>query len=231
MGTFRRREKKFLLDQTQYQHFLEQTSPFLKRAEYFESVIQSVYYDTQTDALIRRSIERPLYKEKLRVRKYLGTENDPLVYIELKKKFEGIGYKRRALADWNELNEKGLSGCSYSCEQIGKEIRQFAKVYPDLHPRMRIKTTRHSYVDKEDPDIRITFDFNVTYSDEDLNILEFNEGKELLPDGTVILEVKVPENLPLRYTKILTGEKIYRRPFSKYGTAYLKELGMKGAAI
>lgn len=223
MGTFERREKKFLLTESQYNGFMEQAQSCLQPTEFFEAVIQSVYFDTDSDTLIRRSMEKPLYKEKLRVRKYLGTEKDPLVYIELKKKYNGVGYKRRTLADWHDILDNGLQKCSYESEQIGKEIRVFDSMYPGLHPRMKIKTTRHSYTDKEDPNIRITFDFNVSYSPENLNILEFKDGEPLLSPGTVIMEIKAPGNLPLRYTKILTSEKIYRRPFSKYATACTKQ--------
>ena len=223
MGTFERHEKKFLLTQTQYERFMESAQPFLQQCEYFESVIQSVYFDTDSDTLIRRSMEKPLYKEKLRVRKYLGTEKDPLVYIELKKKYKGIGYKRRTVADWHDILNNGLQNCAYASEQIGKEIRIFDSMYPGLHPRMKIKTSRRSYTDKEDPNIRITFDFDVSYSPVDLDILEFRDGEPLLPAGTVILEIKAPGNLPLRYTQILTREKIYRRPFSKYATACTRQ--------
>ena len=220
METFERREKKFLLTKSQYDGFMSKAQTYLQPCEYFESVIQSVYFDTDSDTLIRRSMEKPLYKEKLRVRKYLGTEKDSLVYIELKKKFKGIGYKRRTLADWHDILRSGIQDCAYESEQIGKEIRVFDSMYPGLHPRMKIKTTRHSYLDKEDPRIRITFDFNVSYAPEDLDILEFKDGEPLLSPGSAILEIKAPGNLPLRYTEILTSEQIYRRPFSKYATAY-----------
>ena len=70
MQTFTRHEKKYLLNESQYEELLKKMRPYVVPDKFSETDISSIYYDTDTYELIRRSIEKPEYKEKLRIRAY-----------------------------------------------------------------------------------------------------------------------------------------------------------------
>ncbi len=224
METFERVEKKYLLSREQYEKFMEMISCRLKDAEYPVSDISSIYYDTDSDELIRRSIEKPLYKEKLRVRSYHVKGREDEVFVELKKKFEGIVYKRRTDVSLQDLLKNGLQHCHYANEQIGKEIRWFDAFYPDLMPKVMISVHRLSYVDKDNDDLRITFDEHTTYRYDDLDFRKGIYGKELFPNGEVIMEIKIPGAMPLYLAEALSLLEIYPHSISKYGTVYTENL-------
>ena len=167
METFNRSEKKYLLDEGQYLELMEKLKDHIKPDKYFETQINSIYYDNRKFELIRRSIEKPEYKEKLRVRSYGPAEADDKVFVELKKKFDGIVYKRRTKARCQEvLND--IYSARFKDEQVGKEILYALNYYGKLEPKIYIGCLRTSYTANDDEDLRITFDRDIVYRTREL---------------------------------------------------------------
>ena len=92
---FKRYELKYMLTLEQKQKVLAAMAPYMKLDNYGRTTIRNIYYDTDTYLLVRRSIEKPAYKEKLRIRSYSQAEPDSTVFVELKKKYKHVVYKRR----------------------------------------------------------------------------------------------------------------------------------------
>lgn len=184
----------------------------------YKSTIYNVYYDTDNFELIRKSIEKPIYKEKLRIRSYNKPTLDSSVYVELKKKYDHIVYKKREKIAYKYiLNNSFLEGAE---TQIDKEIKYFNDFYGGLTPKMFLSYEREAYYFKTDKQIRITFDTNIKYRTENVNLLPSISDIKLLPNNFVLMELKVPFSIPYDLTKYLSSEKIFKTPFSKYGTAY-----------
>lgn len=185
---------------------------------FYKSTIYNVYYDTDNFELIRKSIEKPIYKEKLRIRSYDKPTLDSRVYVELKKKYDHIVYKKREkIAYKYVLNNSFLEGAE---TQIDKEIKYFNDFYGGLTPKMFLSYEREAYYFKDDKQIRITFDTNIKYRTENVNLLSSISDIKLLPNNLVLMELKVPFSIPYNLAKYLSSEKVFKRPFSKYGTAY-----------
>ena len=217
--TFKRWELKYRMSKEQYERFLPYIEQYLSLDKYGLTTIQSLYFDTETDLLIRRSIEKPNYKEKLRLRSYGLSTDDSLLFLEIKKKFEKVVYKRRIkikekdCLDWIRTKQYNLTN------QIEKEIDYFIKFYQTLKPRMLLIYDRAAYTQKES-DLRITFDTNIRYRDYDLDLSKGFYGNQLIDDNIILMEIKSSTAFPLWLVKKLSEEKIYKTSFSKYGTAY-----------
>lgn len=219
---FRRYELKYILDKEKYNMLMEKIADYFVADEYGESTILSLYYDTPKRLLIRRSIEHPEYKEKLRVRSYGMADKDSKVYVELKKKYKGVVYKRRVAMSHKESISFLRDGC-YEKErsQIINEIDYAMKYYGSLEPSMLLSYERRAYYSKTDKDFRITFDRNVLYREDNLSLDAGVYGTSILEDGRVLMEIKVATAIPVWFANILSELKIYKTSFSKYGTAYM----------
>jgi len=222
---FKRRELKYLISKDQRQRIIDAMSERTTPDEYGLSTIRNVYYDTSTMLLIRRSIEKPVYKEKLRARTYGEVGSDAPVFVEIKKKFMDTVYKRRAYMTLDE-QEKYLAGDIPApfVNHITKEIDYFIKLYRDLRPAVYLSYDREAFYAKDDHEFRITFDDNILWRDYDLSLGYGVYGEPILEEGTCLMEIKVADAIPLWMVKLLTREKIYRTPFSKYGCAYASML-------
>lgn len=222
--SFKRYEKKYVLTPAQYDAFMAVASEHLVPDAYFESRVCSVYYDSESFELIRNSIEAPVYKEKLRVRSYGVPEDDGTVFVELKKKFKGVVYKRRVETTAKQA-EAWLSGEAPAPvdSQITREIDWFLKMN-DVKPRAFICCDRTSWLDKDNEELRITFDRNIRWRDEALSLTEGDRGRILLEDGKVLMEIKIPGSAPLWLARLLSDEEIFPTTYSKYGTCYKNEL-------
>lgn len=216
--SFKRHEVKYLITINQYINLMNYLSDKVEKDVFYKSTIYNVYYDTDNFELIRKSIEKPIYKEKLRIRSYDKPTLDSSVYVELKKKYDHIVYKRREkIAYKYVLNNSFLEGAE---TQIYKEIKYFNDFYGGLTPKMFLSYEREAYYFKDDKQIRITFDTNIKYRTENVNLLPSISDIKLLPNNLVLMELKVPFSIPYDLTKYLSSEKIFKTPFSKYGTAY-----------
>lgn len=216
--SFKRHEIKYLITINQYINLMDYLSDKVEKDVFYKSTIYNVYYDTDNFELIRKSIEKPIYKEKLRIRSYNKPTLDSSVYVELKKKYDHIVYKRREkIAYKYVLNNSFLEGAE---TQIDKEIKYFNDFYGGLTPKMFLSYEREAYYFKDDNQIRITFDTNIKYRTENVNLLPSISDIKLLPNNLVLMELKVPFSIPYNLAKYLSSEKIFKTPFSKYGTAY-----------
>lgn len=221
---FKRYELKYILTNEEYQLILNKVIEYLTPDKYGEITIQSLYYDTDNYRLIRNSIEKPIYKEKLRIRSYGLATNDSKIFLELKKKYDKIVYKRRIELPYMNLNKIFFSLDNHG--QIGKEIKYFCSHYENLKPSMLLLYDRMAYINK-DLDLRITFDKNVRYRKDNLNLTSNLDGISLLEDGKVLMEIKTSRAYPLWLVRLLNENHIYKTRFSKYGTAYQLELKKK----
>lgn len=220
--SFKRYEKKYLLDNRQYSLIKDFIKDYVVDDVYKEYNLMSIYYDNDNYELIRRSIEKPKYKEKLRIRAYNPPNKDDYIQVELKKKFDGIVYKRRTQGQYEDVLNN-IYTCEFKDLQVGKEINYFLDYYGQLKPKIYIACKRRSYKGKEDESLRITFDENMTYRFKNICLKEDRENDKSINDG-IIMEIKVNESMPLWLTKMLDEAKAYPKSFSKVGNAYLKEM-------
>lgn len=217
---FKRYELKYLLNAEQYAAVREVMQGRMTPDAYGKSRICNLYFDTPDFRIIRRSLEKPVYKEKLRLRSYGPVGPDGTVYAELKKKYQSVVYKRRV-----GMTREGAAEFLKSPQpqtQIGREIAYFLEVYPDAAPMVWLSYAREAFFGADDPDLRMTFDTDVLARWENLTLGGGIYGTPVLPQGKILMEVKVRDAIPLWLTHCLSDAKIRQTSFSKYGTAYLQ---------
>ena len=225
MNVFRRRELKFLVD-AQQREILEQVMRTRMVPDKFgRSTICNLYYDTPDFRLIRRSLERPVYKEKLRLRSYgqIGPGVD--VFLEMKKKYKGVVYKRRIRVTEEEAKafmERRANLPEDS--QIAREMIYFRDFYQKLEPRVYLCYERAAWYDPEDSGFRMTLDRNICYRTTDLSLSAPVGGRAILPPDLSLLEVKASGGIPMWLTEHLSHHRIHKQSFSKYGRAYMELL-------
>lgn len=225
---FKRTEKKYLLSAQQYRAFTAALEPFVKRDRYFESDIMSLYYDTPDYRLIRASIEKPVFKEKIRLRSYGVPRSADDVFLEIKRKYKGVVYKRRSVMPLSRA--AGFPETARDT-QIEKELAWCFDFYEGLAPQMLITYKRHAYTTLSDPELRITFDSELLFRDYNLRLDKGIYGRKLLPHGERIMEIKIAVAMPLWLARLLDELKIYPASYSKYGTAYLTLLSEKALGL
>lgn len=218
--TFERHEKKFLLTGEQHRRLMSIIGERLAQDAYGRSTVLSLYLDTPDRRLIRASLERPAYKEKLRVRSYGVPGMDDAVFVELKKKYRGVVYKRRVCLPLRDARAWVLDGRRAQDGQIDREIDYALHYYPDIAPAMFISAERVVYVAADDPLLRLTFDSRILYRREALSLEAGAWGEALLAPGERLLEVKTPSAIPLWLADALDRCRAYPTSFSKYGGAY-----------
>ncbi|WP_240842792.1 polyphosphate polymerase domain-containing protein [Acidaminobacter sp. JC074] len=218
-STFKRKELKYVITKEQKSLLLKAISDCIVPDKYEKYMISNVYLDTIDKRLIGYSILKPLYKEKIRIRSYGRVNSDEHVFIELKKKYKGIVYKRRISMPYGE-SKAYLLGSSSRTGQIENEIDYFLEYYGELYPSMLIAYNRHAFSGKEDATLRITFDDNITWRDYDVNLSSEIYGNKLLDDNQCLLEIKCSSAMPIWLARALSENHIYKLSFSKYGQAY-----------
>lgn len=219
--TFERRELKYRITDAQRAALEAAFDARMVPDEYGESTICNIYYDTADYRLIRASLEKPAYKEKLRLRSYGATEPGGEVFLELKKKYKGIVYKRRITLPEDAAGEL-IAGRAPLGEhgQIGREIEYFTAFYAPLLPAVHLSYERSAWFSREDRDLRITFDKNIRFRQEDVSLTLPAGGRCILPEGESLMEIKAAAALPLWLVSELDTLGIYQSTFSKYGEAY-----------
>ncbi len=225
---FERTETKYLLDRKTYADFCVAVGERIKIDEYGDSKILNIYFDNDTYELVRRSMEKPAYKEKLRLRTYGVPNDDTTAFIEIKKKYDGIVYKRRIALPYDEAFDylttgwkKGRKPDAVINTQIGREIDYFLNLYRP-EPRFFIGYDRIATYSKEDPSLRITFDRNLRYRQTGCDLRRGDAGILFEGDGRILMEIKANGAYPLWLSDILDRLNIYPSSFSKYGSIYKK---------
>ncbi|MBQ7474939.1 MAG: polyphosphate polymerase domain-containing protein [Clostridia bacterium] len=217
-------EMKYLLGPEQTDFLRERLKGHMEADQYGKTSIASLYYDTPTFRLIRTSVEKPEFKEKIRLRSYgLATEESP-VFLELKRKAYGTVYKRR-VETTIPLVRKFFSGEGDICApgQINREITVFRDFYKTLVPSCLIIYDRTAYYEPGG-DLRLTIDEDPRYRVDDLTLTKSMDGVSLLEKGRTVLEIKVQQAMPLWLAEILSEGGIGKGSFSKYGEAYRQQL-------
>ncbi len=220
-AVFKRYELKYLLTTKQKELILKAMEPHMDLDKYGRTTIRNLYFDTDSYRLIRRSIEKPAYKEKLRIRSYSKASQSSPVFVELKKKYNSVVYKRRLslpesqAMEWICDNKQSMENT-----QISDEINYFMKYYETLHPVVFLSYEREAYYSKNGDDFRVTFDDTILCRQYDLSLQTEPGGDSILEEGMVLMEIKTSGGIPLWMTQILSKEHIYKTSFSKYGTAY-----------
>lgn len=220
-AVFRRCEIKYILTRRQQMRILEAMEPYMALDHYGRTTIRNIYFDTPNYRLIRHSIEKPVYKEKLRLRSYARVNPDDPVFVELKKKYQSVVYKRRlALSEQQAMDWLCGGGEKPPSSQISREIDYFAQYYETLRPTLFLSYEREAYYSRDGSDFRVTFDDNLLCRQDRLSLNEEPDGISLLEEGKVLMEIKTSGGIPLWLTSELSAQQIYKTSFSKYGTAY-----------
>lgn len=222
--TFARIEKKYVVTDKQYRAMCTALSGYVEPDKFGAYTICNIYYDTSDYALIRASLDKPVYKEKLRLRSY-GVPNDSSrVFVELKKKFDGVVYKRRITMPLMQARNY-LSRTMQPAQdtQIRREIDWFLQFYQP-QPTVFLAYDRVAYTCPAQPELRLTFDSKLRWRENALDLAAGDYGEFLTPPGTRILEIKIPGAMPLWLSAILDKLEIYPASFSKYGTYYKQQV-------
>jgi len=218
---FQRHELKYLLNSQQKEQMMETLQPYMRPDEYGRTCIRNIYFDTDSFRLIRRSIEKPAYKEKLRVRSYQTAGPDDMVFVELKKKYRSVVYKRRIAITKQAARECFQTGTPLPVRsQIADEIDYFRSYYQPLRPAVFLSYERDAYESIDGSGFRVTFDEQIQYRQNDLSLGAEPYGKPLLKPGEALMEIKAAAAMPLWMARQLAAQRIYQTSFSKYGAAY-----------
>jgi len=196
-------------------------SPYMCLDDYGRTTIRNIYYDTDSYLLIRRSIEKPVFKEKLRIRSYKKVSSDENVFVELKKKYKGVVYKRRlALPEKDAVEWIKNGSFPFTQCQISNEIDYFINYYQSLKPSVFLSYEREAFYDISGSDFRVTFDDNIISRKEELSLCNDVWGSPLLKENYTLMEIKTSGGIPLWMTHLLTEMKLFKTSFSKYGNVY-----------
>ena len=225
---FNRIEKKYLLSEDIYGRFYEEIKPYMELDKYCNDgkcySIYNLYYDTETNELIRRSIEKPVYKEKLRLRSYKIPQADDRIFLEIKKKYQGVVNKRRTKLTLKQAYDFVNNGIipvegDYINTQVVKELDYFIKLYKP-QPKVFLAYDRVALFGREDNNLRVTFDRNIRTRRDNPEIDKGDYGEQLLPQKKILMEIKTASSFPLWLTELLNRYEIRNTSFSKYGTEY-----------
>jgi hypothetical protein len=229
---FNRNESKFLIDKSIYIEIENRLLKYMELDEYNKAhefyTISNLYFDTSQNNLIRNSLSKPAYKEKLRLRAYGVPQRDEKVYLEIKKKVFGLVNKRRTKLKLGEAYDFIATGekpeiKSYMNRQVLNEIEYILKIH-DLEPKLYLAYDRKAFFSKINRDLRITFDSNIRTRRYDLKLESGDYGENLLAKDKLIMEVKAENNMPIWLSNLLSEYKIYKTSYSKYGKEYEKLL-------
>ena len=225
---FKRTEIKYLVSKEQVQQLLWLVEPYIKKDRYFKGTNCSVYYDDENRYLAIHSLEKPTYKEKVRIRSYGVPKLTDTVFLEIKKKVNGIGSKRRIpikLSDFYNYEKTGKLEAKNDI--IRQELDECFNRY-HLKPTMFLAYDRTSYCDRTDPTFRITFDENIRSRNDNLRLEAGDSGTKFFKNGEIVMEVKAGTHYPLYFVRALSKLKIYPASFSKYGRVTQKVIYQKG---
>ena len=228
---FKRHELKYLVDRERQNRMSECLLEYMRKSEHKDCTICNLYYDTPTRLLIRRSMEKPVYKEKLRVRSYGTASPDSPVFIELKKKFDRVVYKRRIpMPERDAMVFLSDNGPVTASTQVAAEIVYFLRLYEEMAPRVFLSYHRVAFEEPQVRGLRVTFDTDIRWRDDQLSLCEGPGGHPLLPDKTALMEIKTDGAVPLWLVRLLADNDVRQTSFSKYGQVHQTLMTRGGAA-
>ncbi len=234
--SFKRYENKFLLNKEQYDALIPRLLEYMNPDEHCKLGknynIYNIYYDTTDNQVIRHSISKPYYKEKLRLRSYNIPKNPgDKVFLEIKKKIGSVVNKRRVVLTLEEANKflelgERPKAKDYISEQVINEIEYYLR-NNKVSPKVYISYSRKAFFGKEDRDFRVTFDSKIITRRDNLNLEKGNFGEELLEKDQYLMEIKILGAIPLWLVRVFSELSIYSTSFSKYGNEYKRYCSKK----
>ena len=229
---FKRYENKYLITFDQFAAVWKTLPRYMAPDQYGEYIIQNLYYDTDGWDVARASADKPLYKEKLRLRCYGKLAQDSVLFLELKKKYNGVVYKRRLPISMSALSRRTvqdaisltiIQGAARSISggspQIARELDYYLSNNA-VYEKIYISHNRKAYVGKDDPDLRVTFDTDVHFRLDNLHFTLPGDGRLILPRGIILMEIKTPGGMPVWLARLLSDNNIFPSVFSKFGACY-----------
>ena len=236
-AVFKRYEIKYMVTAEQKDKILKAMAPYMEPDKFGRSTVRNIYFDTDDFILARHSITKPDFKEKLRVRCYSKADKESIVFVELKREFDGVVYKRRvglreadAMRWMAGSNDPAVRQAARTeSVQVADEISYFTGLYSGLKPALYLSYDREAYRMKKGAspadggsEFRVTFDSNILCRESDLSLTSDPYGTAILEEGKFLMELKCPGAIPMWMTKILSEQRIYKTSFSKYGSAYCR---------
>ena len=232
IATFKRYEKKYLITKEKLDEIMPVLLEYMELDPFCiggnEYRIYSIYYDTVNHDIIRQNSSKPYYKEKMRIRSYYDrSDPEDTVFMEIKKKSNGVGNKRRIKIKLKEIEPFVSEGIlpetkDYLSAQVAKELQYFLKKNK-VRPALYVQYDRLALFGKEDKDFRMTFDRNLRTRRKNFVLGESDEDELLLPDNTYIMEIKILGSMPIWLAKLLSENELFSRGFSKYGQVYKRD--------
>lgn len=221
IDVFKRTEIKYILSENQFRKLFQYLESFARVDAYGKTRINNIYFDTPDYRMIRISLDKPVYKEKLRLRTYGSTTDDTNSFIEIKKKYDGVVYKRRVSGAYKDAYAYLVNGAApLDDSQISREIMGLINTYNGIRPAMRICYDRIAMAGIYDPEFRVTFDKNIDWSVKELDLRKNVAGSRILADDQYMMEIKVKDAMPIGLAEMLSKLKIFPASFSKYGRGY-----------
>lgn len=230
----RRGELKYLMTEEVYRMFRAASQEYLEPDSFACSLVSSLYLDNDDNAIIRRSLEKPPYKEKLRIRTYVD-EPGPgdTCFFEIKKKFKGTVFKRRVEMTLGEAlsfcrngkrPEETLTALSdadrRTALQILQEIEWLFMLYGDLRPSFLVSCKRLSLKEKTTDSLRITFDRDLRWSFDRQREFLGSATNALIDPASRIMEIKSTKGMPFWLIEVLNELELRPQSFSKVGKSY-----------
>jgi SPX domain protein involved in polyphosphate accumulation len=212
---FQRKEVKYALSYQQFEQLQELMDKYMSADQYGQHTILSLYYDDDDYSLIKAALEKPSYREKFRIRSYGTACAGKNVFLEIKKKINGIVYKRRMSIQHQDLIHRTFTE---NKSQTEKEISYLFSRY-DLTPKVLLAYERIAFADKETGDFRITFDQNIRFRLQNLTLTNA-QGQRVAPEINVLMEVKALGAYPLWFSHALCEIGARKISFSKFGTTF-----------
>lgn len=232
IATFKRYEKKYLISKEKLDQILPSLLEYMELDPFClngnEYRIYSIYYDTDNHDVIRQNSSKPVYKEKMRIRSYYDRKDpEDKIFMEIKKKSEGQGNKRRIKIKIKEIEPFVNEGIvpethDYLSAQVAKELKYYLSKNK-VHPALYVQYDRLALFGKEDKNFRMTFDRNVRTRRSDFVFGESDKDELLLPNGEYIMEIKILGAMPLWLTRLLSENNLFSHGFSKYGVKYKQD--------
>ncbi len=225
---FRRREQKYLITREQYDALLENIAPYMRADRFGEDgqyTVTSLYFESADYKIYFETKNKLKYRQKLRLRVYDYADLNSTAFFEVKQKHKKVVNKRRMLLPLSEAyrylytaKEDDLTTIETSNQQVLREIDYFRKLY-HLKPEMIVSYDRHALHGRMNPELRITFDFNLRCRNGDLQLENGSYGDLFIDDNLVVLEVKVNNSVPLWLARSLQQLNCEQRSASKFCTS------------
>ena len=216
---FKRFEEKFLITNEQAARIEAVLSDRMTPGQFHNYWVQNLYFDTDNWDVIQTSMQKPYYKEKMRLRCYGALEASDSVFLELKKKCAGITYKRRALLPMQALSQPLEEVLTEESSQIAREL-EFYLQSTAVTPKMFVAYRRRAYAGKEDAELRVTFDSGIRYRLDPLHFHQPEEGRLVLSEDYQLMEIKTLTSIPLWFARLCSENGVFAGSYSKYAACY-----------